>query len=135
MKESARALCLAVLMFVATLVLRRHHNDTAIGFSITAVMAMWLFLVWPIRLKWGQAGVEQWRSIRQRGRTYFVVTHGTWWFLFFMFFRASMDFASAQQIQFKLFWLQLLAGIIVGPLAHIWEWRRRERRFLESQHQ
>ena len=46
------------------------------GVAIVAIMVACVCAVWPIRLKRGSAGKEQWREIRPKGRTHFVITHG-----------------------------------------------------------
>jgi len=46
------------------------------GTAIVAIMAGCVFALWPIRLKWGLAGREQWREIRPKGRAHFVIAHG-----------------------------------------------------------
>lgn len=130
--SKALSISLAAVMLVAASILRCYHNYAATSCAIVAVFAMWFFLVFTLRLKWGEAGMEQWRSIRQKGRTYFVLVYGVAWILFVVLFSPSLDFAQGRQIVFPETWLVLLAGLLVVPLG-FWDWKSRERKFLERE--
>jgi hypothetical protein len=45
------------------------------------------------------------------------------------FLNASFDFAQGREIVFAHVWLLLLIGVLVGPVVHLWEWKRQEGRF------
>ncbi len=128
--SNALALSLAAIMLVTASILRRYHDDRVTSCAIIAIFAMWFFLVFAVRLKWGEAGMRQWRSIRQKGRAYFVLAYGLPWILFIVLFLPSLDFAQGHEIVFPKTWLLLLAGVMVIPLG-LWDWKSRERRFLE----
>ena len=127
------ATLVAVLMFATTLILRHSPNQTLQGISITAMLALWAILGWSVRLKGGQAGMEQWQEIRQRGRLYFAFVYGGWWVLFILLSKASLDFAAGETIEDKYLALRLAASIFVVLISYFWDWPRMERKFAEWQ--
>jgi hypothetical protein len=100
------------------------------GVAIVAIMAACVFAVWPIRLKWGLAGKDQWRGIRPKGRTHFVITHG----VAFGGVVAVWMMAPSYVIDNRLpkYWgWQLVSLLCVGCLGGLWEWGARERKYSE----
>jgi hypothetical protein len=124
---------LAGLMFTTSLLLRRYENVYSASLSVTAIVAMWFCLAWRLRMKWGEAGMEQWKVLRQRGRLYFSVVHGGFFLLFLLAFLPSINFAEGHDMEIERFWWRLAIGICAGPLSHLWVWQGNERKFLEWQ--
>jgi hypothetical protein len=123
------ALTLALLMGgVAVATYRYGHKGTA----IVAIMAACMFAAWPIRLKWGDAGREQWRDIRLKGRTRFVITHGVLFSGFLAVWIIAPSYVADNHL--PRYWAWIMPCLLCsGCLGGLWEWRARERGYLEQE--
>jgi drug/metabolite transporter (DMT)-like permease len=100
------------------------------GTAIVAIMAACVFAFWSIRLKRGLAGREQWREVRPKGRTHFVLTYGVAWCGVFAVWITAPSYIANNHLPEHWAWLlsSLLCG---GCLGGLWEWRSRERKYSE----
>jgi hypothetical protein len=105
-------------------------GDTGKGVAYVAIIAACVFAVWPIRLKWGLAGKEQWREIRPKGRTHFVITHGVAFCGVLAVWSMATDYVAYSHLSKYWAW-QLFSLLCVGCLGGLWEWRTRERKYSE----
>jgi hypothetical protein len=103
---------------------------TGKGIAIVAITAACVFAVWPIRLKWGLAGKEQWREIRLKGRTHFVITHGVAFCGVLAVWTMATDYVAFSHLP-KYWGWQLFALLSAGCLGGLWDWRTRERKYSE----
>ncbi len=122
---------LAAVMFGVVAVLRHHPSDIVRGFGIVAMFAMWFSFAFAIPISPWECSMERWKSVRQRGRAYYVLVEGSWCLLFLFLMGPSLDFAAGDNISFRRWWLALPAGILAGPVLHFWDWKQRERKFQE----
>ena len=130
-----QALPLAVLSVIGAVVCARYHYP---GLAIIAVTATVVLVVWPICLRYGEAGREQWKTLRQEGALRFVLLRG----VLFMgcllpAWSASLDYFSAGHLELMRSLRMVVAGVLLGSLACLWEWRARERKYSQkySQHE
>jgi drug/metabolite transporter (DMT)-like permease len=100
------------------------------GVAIVAIMAACVFAVWPIRLKSGLAGKEQWREIRPKGRTHFVITYGVAFCGVFAVWIMAPSYVAYSHLPKYWAW-QLFSLLCAGCLGGLWEWRARERKYSE----
>ncbi len=100
------------------------------GVAISAIMAACVFAGWTIRLKRGMGGKEQWREIRPKGRTHFVITHGVAFCGIFAVWIMAPDYVAYSHLPKYWAW-QLFSLLCVGFLGGLWEWRARERKYSE----
>ncbi len=100
------------------------------GTAIAAIMAACVFAVWPIRLKRGLAGREQWGKIRTKGRVHFVITHSVTFCAVFAVWLMAPSYVVDNHL--PRYWaLQLASLLCVGCVGGLWEWRTRERKYSE----
>ena len=100
------------------------------GAAIVAIMTACVFAVWPIRLKWGLAGREQWREIRPKGRTHFVITHGVAFSGVVAVWMMAPSYVVDNHLPKHWAW-QLFSLLCAGCLGGLWEWRAREQKYSE----
>jgi hypothetical protein len=105
-------------------------GDTGKGVAIVAIMAACVFAVWPMRLKRGLVGREQWREIRPKGRTHFVITHGVAFCGVLAVWTMATDYVAYSHLPKYWAW-QLFALLCAGCLGGLWEWRSCERKYSE----
>ncbi len=102
------------------------------GTAIVAVMAACVFVIWPIRLRWGSAGKEQWQEIRLRGKTHFVITHGVLFSaVLAVWIIAPSYFVDSHFPKYSVWLLSCL--LCSGFVGGLWEWRTRERKYSERE--
>jgi drug/metabolite transporter (DMT)-like permease len=101
------------------------------GTAIVAIMVACVFAAWPIRLKRGLAGREQWREIRPKGTTHFVITYGVAACGLFAVWIMAVSYVADNHL--PKFWAwQLFLFLCAGCLGGLWEWRARERKYSEQ---
>ncbi|HVM92969.1 MAG TPA: hypothetical protein VMT67_09175 [Terriglobales bacterium] len=98
------------------------------GTVVVAIMTACVFAVWPIRLKWGLAGKEQWKQIRPKGRMHFVVVYSVGFCSVFAVWLIAPSYVIDNHLPKHWVW-QLFSLLVVGYLAGLWEWRARERKY------
>jgi hypothetical protein len=123
------ALALALGMAVLAAASYR-FGYTGKGVAIVAITAACVFAVWPIRLKRGRAGKEQWKEIRPKGKTHFVITYGVAFCGVFAVWIIAPDYVAYSHLPKYWAW-QLFSLLCVGILGGLWEWRARERKYSE----
>lgn len=122
-----KALTLALVMAGLAAVFYRYGYR---GTAIVAVMATCVLAAWPIRLRWGPAGKEQWREIRLRGRAYFVITHGVGLFAVVGAWSIAPFYLAYEHLPNN--WArQLFTLLCVGCIYGLLEWRAKERKYSE----
>lgn len=100
------------------------------GVAIVAIMAACVFALWAICLKRGRAGKEQWKEIRTKGRTHFVITHGVAFCGILAVWTMAPSYVAFSHLPQYWAW-QLFSLLCVGFLGGLWEWRARERKYSE----
>lgn len=101
------------------------------GTAIVAIMAGCVFALWPIRLKRGRAGREQWREIRPKGRAHFVITHGVAFCGVLAVWTIAPSYVADNHLPTYWAWL-LLSELCVGCIGGLWEWGALERKYSEQ---
>jgi len=100
------------------------------GTAIVAIMATCVFAASPTRLKWGLAGREQWREIRPKGRTHFVITHSLALSGVFAVWIIAPSYVAFNHLPKYWAW-QLFSLLCAGCLGGLCEWRALERKYSE----
>ena len=122
-----QALLLALVAAGLAAVLCRYEYA---GIAFVAATVSCFLAVWPIRLKWGLAGQEQWKRIRVRGRTHFVVTHGVAVFACLGVWEIAVNYIFYKRWGLMAWRLSFL--LCVGLAYGIWQWRSHERNYSEQ---
>lgn len=124
-----KALILAFMM--AGLAAASYHYGYR-GIAIVALFAVAAFAIWPIRLKWGFAGREQWQEIRLRGRTYFVLTRGVWFAGVLVSWTLATQYVADSHLPNRWF-RELLCYLGLGCIYGLILWRSRERKHSQQE--
>jgi peptidoglycan biosynthesis protein MviN/MurJ (putative lipid II flippase) len=125
--KNALALALGMAVLAAA---SYRFGYTGKGVAIVAITAACVFAVWPIRLKRGRTGKEQWKEIRTKGKTHFVITHGVAFCVVLAVWTIAPSYVADNHLPPYWAWL-LFSLLCVGVLGGLWEWRAGERKYSE----
>ncbi len=119
------ALSLAVAAFLLMIVCQVFVS------SGTAIVMLWvgiLLAVWPLRLRRGTAGREQWSVIRTKGKVHFVLTYGIGFAVMLLGLHFGTNYLAFHRFVVTLFIYESLLCFSLGGVLAFWLWRDGERK-------
>ncbi len=119
------ALSLAVAAFLLMTVCQVYVS------SGTAILMLWVGIVlamWPLRLRRGTAGREQWSVVRTKGRSHFVLTYGIGFAAMLLSLHFGTSYLAFHRFEVTRFIYESLLCLILSGVLALWLWRDGERK-------
>ena len=98
------------------------------GIALALVWVACVLGLWPIRIKWGAGGREQWEMIFLKGKAYFLLVHFLPLFGILLVLTEATGYMDGHRIDNLLTW-RLPVLFCVASTYGVWQWHSLKRKY------